>query len=103
LKVKRVNRKIKIALAFALGLAIVQVGAAFAHPLGNFTVNRYAGIIVQPNAINIDYVVDMAEIPAYQEIQQQIGLASDGTPNQLTLEHYRDTKCAEFPSNFALR
>ena len=39
-----------------------------AHPLGNFTVNLYSGIHVVPGEIRIDYVVDMAEIPTFQEM-----------------------------------
>ncbi len=50
----------------ALVLALPAVAAA--HPLGNFTVNRYAALRVEVNAVSVRYVVDMAEIPAYQEI-----------------------------------
>jgi nickel/cobalt exporter len=39
---------------------------AIAHPLGNFTVNRYAGIDLTPGEVRIDYVLDMAEIPTVQ-------------------------------------
>ncbi|MBV9385925.1 MAG: sulfite exporter TauE/SafE family protein [Chroococcidiopsidaceae cyanobacterium CP_BM_ER_R8_30] len=39
-----------------------------AHPLGNFTINHYAGLQVAREGIGIDYVLDMAEIPAFQEI-----------------------------------
>jgi ABC-type nickel/cobalt efflux system permease component RcnA len=42
--------------------------AASAHPLGNFTVNLYSGIHIVPGEIRIDYVVDMAEIPTFQEM-----------------------------------
>ena len=41
---------------------------ADAHPLGNFTINHYAGVQVAPDGVGIDYVLDMAEIPAFQEI-----------------------------------
>jgi ABC-type nickel/cobalt efflux system permease component RcnA len=55
-------------LALPLGLALALLpGAADAHPLGNFTVNHYLGVLVSPDAVNLDYVVDMAEIPAFQE------------------------------------
>ena len=50
----------------ALGVALPAL--ALAHPLGNFTINRYAAVRVAPQALTIRYVVDMAEIPAYQEI-----------------------------------
>jgi ABC-type nickel/cobalt efflux system permease component RcnA len=41
---------------------------AGAHPLGNFTINRWAALHVEAQAVSLRYVVDMAEIPAFQEI-----------------------------------
>jgi len=40
-----------------------------AHPMGNFSINHYAGIRVGRDAIEIRYLIDMAEIPTFQEIQ----------------------------------
>lgn len=42
---------------------------ASAHPLGNFTVNRFARVRVESGAVRVRYVIDMAEIPAFQESQ----------------------------------
>jgi ABC-type nickel/cobalt efflux system permease component RcnA len=39
---------------------------ALAHPLGNFTINHYAGVRVEPDRILLDVVIDQAEIPAFQ-------------------------------------
>jgi nickel/cobalt transporter (NicO) family protein len=50
--------------AFALCLAIA--GTASAHPLGNFTVNHYAGIELAGDRVYIRYVLDLAEIPTFQ-------------------------------------
>jgi ABC-type nickel/cobalt efflux system permease component RcnA len=50
---------------------------AFAHPLGNFTINRYAGIELTPGQVRIDYVVDMAEIPTVQ-VRPQMDADGDG-------------------------
>jgi ABC-type nickel/cobalt efflux system permease component RcnA len=41
--------------------------AALAHPLGNFTVNRYAGLELSGNRVYLHYAVDLAEIPTIQE------------------------------------
>jgi len=49
-------------------LALALPAVAAAHPLGNFTVNRYAALRVEARMLSVRYVVDMAEIPAYQEI-----------------------------------
>jgi ABC-type nickel/cobalt efflux system permease component RcnA len=40
---------------------------AHAHPLGNFTINHYTEVALRPDAIDVLHVVDMAEIPAFQE------------------------------------
>ncbi|MBW3615545.1 MAG: nickel transporter, partial [Actinobacteria bacterium] len=39
---------------------------AAAHPLGNFTVNRYARLEVSAGHVRVHYVLDLAEIPAFQ-------------------------------------
>src|SRR5262249_59940356 len=50
-------------------LAVLAIPAiAGAHPLGNFTTNRYAALTVEPQAVRVAYVVDLAELPAYREI-----------------------------------
>ena len=53
-------------LALALAAAVLMPTAAWAHPLGNFTVNTSTGIRIQPDRVAVDLVVDMAEIPAVQ-------------------------------------
>ena len=44
----------------------VGAAAAIAHPLGNFTVNRYTGSLVSPDHVLLDHVLDFAEIPTAQ-------------------------------------
>lgn len=41
-------------------------GTAHAHPLGNFTVSRYDGLVAGPGRLTVDHVEDLAEIPAAQ-------------------------------------
>lgn len=67
--------------ALAVALAVPQ-GAA-AHPLGNFTVNHYAGIEASGRAVYVHVVLDLAEIPAFQ-----LGAAvrSPGYPTRLARE-----------------
>src|SRR5438876_744816 len=40
--------------------------AALAHPLGNFTINRYSRVEPSGNRVYVLYVLDMAEIPTFQ-------------------------------------
>ena len=51
-------------LAVTLGVLVPTVVSA--HPLGNFTVNQYSGLVVRSNGVDINYVLDMAEIPTAQ-------------------------------------
>jgi nickel/cobalt exporter len=44
--------------------------ASLAHPMGNFSVNHYTKIGVSPRSIEIGYLVDMAEIPTFQEMRR---------------------------------
>jgi nickel/cobalt transporter (NicO) family protein len=86
-----------------LALLIVLVGAvaslalpalAFAHPLGNFTINRFSRIEVSGPRLYVRYVLDLAEIPTYQagridrqayarRIAANAHLAVDGRPAAL--------------------
>jgi ABC-type nickel/cobalt efflux system permease component RcnA len=64
-----VKRVAAVAVAFAAlaCAALVRAGGADAHPLGNFTVNHYAGIEVAGNRVYVRFVLDLAEIPTFQE------------------------------------
>ncbi|MFE0384164.1 nickel transporter [Streptomyces bungoensis] len=53
-------------LTAACALALIPAAAASAHPLGNFTVNRYDGLVAAPGQLRVDHVEDLAEIPATQ-------------------------------------
>ncbi|MCX5138167.1 sulfite exporter TauE/SafE family protein [Streptomyces sp. NBC_00340] len=54
------------ALTAACALVLIPAGQAGAHPLGNFTVNRYDGLVAAPGELRVDHVEDLAEIPATQ-------------------------------------
>lgn len=47
--------------------ALVISADAFAHPLGNFTVNRFSAVEVSGETIYVKQVLDLAEIPTFQE------------------------------------
>ena len=51
-------------------LAVLPARIAFAHPMGNFSVNHYTKIALAPSGINLHYYIDLAEIPTFQEQQQ---------------------------------
>ncbi|HEU5316649.1 MAG TPA: hypothetical protein VFX49_11105, partial [Chloroflexota bacterium] len=73
-------RRVVTALAVVLA-AMAASGAptaALAHPLGNFTVNRYARLELTPQQARVRYVLDMAEIPTFQAMPT-IDANRDGT------------------------
>jgi ABC-type nickel/cobalt efflux system permease component RcnA len=43
---------------------------SYAHPMGNFSVNHYSRITLTSDGVEIRYILDLAEIPTYQEMQQ---------------------------------
>jgi nickel/cobalt transporter (NicO) family protein len=45
---------------------LAWAGVASAHPLGNFTINRFSRIEVAGHRLYVSYVLDMAEIPTFQ-------------------------------------
>ena len=52
-----------------LGVALAAMAlpvAASAHPLGNFTVNRFTRLEVSGPRVYVQYVLDLAEIPTFQ-------------------------------------
>jgi nickel/cobalt transporter (NicO) family protein len=51
-------------------LACALPATALAHPLGNFTVNRYSRLEVAADQIRLRYVVDLAEIPTFQALAE---------------------------------
>jgi len=81
------KRLLLLATLLATGLLYVLVpAAAQAHPLGNFTINRFARVEVAGHRLYVRYVVDMAEIPTLQQVRVRIGglrVRLDGHPARL--------------------
>src|SRR5882724_277144 len=62
-EVRGMKRLVLLSVALA---AVALPVAASAHPLGNFTVNRFSRIEVAGPRIYVRYVLDLAEIPTFQ-------------------------------------
>jgi nickel/cobalt transporter (NicO) family protein len=61
------GRAIVAVVVALIAAAVATPGTARAHPLGNFTVNRYAGIELSGGRVYVHYALDLAEIPSFQE------------------------------------
>jgi ABC-type nickel/cobalt efflux system permease component RcnA len=87
------------AIATALFALLVLTGAALAHPMGNFSINHYTKIVPGGREIELDYIIDMAEIPTFQEIQESGLIPSLGDPS---LAPYLDRQAARLRGGLTL-
>jgi nickel/cobalt transporter (NicO) family protein len=56
----------KLVLLAGLVVALAAPAAASAHPLGNFTINRFSRVEVSGPRLYVRYVLDLAEIATFQ-------------------------------------
>jgi ABC-type nickel/cobalt efflux system permease component RcnA len=54
--------------------------AALAHPLGNFSISHYARLQIERQRIEIYYLLDMAELPTFQVLQEHGMVPEVGYP-----------------------
>ena len=79
-----------------LGLA----GVVWAHPMGNFSVSHYSRIQVGPRGADIRYVLDLAEIPTFQLLQEW---KLDAAGPRSELERRAAEQAAEWTRNLSIR
>ena len=86
-------RVLRLLLLFIL--PATTVGTAAAHPLGNFTINHFSRLEIGSQHFAVRYVVDMAEIPAFQELQS-IGSNGAELPPPAALAAYGERMAARY-------
>ncbi|MFN2481373.1 MAG: hypothetical protein ABR554_07885, partial [Pyrinomonadaceae bacterium] len=62
-------RAIAVALLYVTWIGCMT-GQVAAHPLGNFSINQFARVEIAVERVRVRYVIDMAEIPTFQERQR---------------------------------
>jgi nickel/cobalt exporter len=62
----------KLLVVLIAAAALLAPAAASAHPLGNFTINRFVRVEVAGDRLYVRYVLDLAEIPTYQARQDGV-------------------------------
>jgi len=68
-------------------IAVLAPAIASAHPLGNFTTNRYAALTIEPQAIRVAYALDLAELATYREMSV-VDSNGDGTADPAERDAY---------------
>jgi ABC-type nickel/cobalt efflux system permease component RcnA len=53
---------------FLMSVIVCGTGTALAHPMGNFSINHYSKINISAKSVEIIYIIDRAEIPTFQEM-----------------------------------
>lgn len=95
------RRRLLVVPLLVLGV-LAAPAAARAHPLGNFTINTSASLVLRADEVLVDYVVDMAEIPAFQE-RQKIDVDGDGSLSSEEIAGYRRDACGGLEGGLHLR
>lgn len=95
------GRRTRGALVLAVALLAAVPALASAHPLGNFTINHFAGIRVSADRIDLDVVIDRAEIPTFQE-RQALDTDGDGTLSGTEIETARHAACGTLAADLRL-
>lgn len=91
--------------ALVTGAAVAAVaalaGPAAAHPLGNFTTNTSAALTVGPDSVAVDYVLDLAEIPALRVVQE-LDADGDGAVSTTEGAAFQRDECANLAAGMTL-
>ena len=86
-----------------VGIALLAVaGPASAHPLGNFSINHYAAVHVSAGSVDVDLVVDLAELPAI-EVLREIDTDTDRVLSAAEAQAARGPLCADRSSALQLQ
>src|SRR5207249_11795108 len=64
--VRGVKKLLVLVAVVMSGVALAVPPGASAHPLGNFTINRFSRLETSGPRLYVLYVLDMAEIPTFQ-------------------------------------
>jgi nickel/cobalt exporter len=88
-------------VAATIVCALFVATPAHAHPLGNFTINTSAAIVLAPGRARVDYVLDMAEIPTVQAMPE-LDSNGDGVVADAEASQWARRRAVELTSNIVL-
>ncbi len=96
----RIKRNQRNRVGVVAGLAVVGLSLiatpVSAHPLGNFTVNTAATVVVGPTDVVVEYAIDLAEVPT---LQSSADADDDGRFGNDELSRFAQTRCDDVAGN----
>ncbi|MFB8101526.1 nickel transporter [Streptomyces sp. NPDC056007] len=94
-------RRALATLTLAAVASVASAPAATAHPLGNFSVNHHTGLILRPDRIDAQVVVDRAEISTLQE-RPAIDTDHDGRISDSESRAHAEKTCSDLSGRLHL-
>jgi ABC-type nickel/cobalt efflux system permease component RcnA len=80
---------------------LLAASPALAHPLGNYSINHHLGVHVTRSAVTVTLLLDLAEIPAFQE-KRVVDADADGAVDASEAAAYATATCGEHLSSVAV-
>jgi nickel/cobalt transporter (NicO) family protein len=97
------GRRGRLFVLFALAVfASLLPREAQAHPLGNFTINHYSRLEFTDGRAHLDYVLDYAEIPTFQQ-KGKLDPNGDGKLSEAEAGAYLDASLPSLVKNLHLK
>ncbi len=97
---ERIARPLEVAFSIFVTMGLLFFPpSVLAHPMGNFSISHYSGISVGRGFLEVRYSIDMAEIPTFQEMQQN---GIEARPGDLHLPAYLSAQAARFAQGLQL-
>jgi ABC-type nickel/cobalt efflux system permease component RcnA len=99
MEAKNLARLCCLSIATVLLVTTLTSRSAAAHPMGNFSINHYSAINVEPLKIQVLYIIDMAEIPTFQELHSN---SISPRPNDRATQQYVARTAKTFRNGLSL-
>ena len=101
MKLKFADSPWRVPILLLCVIALILPVIADGHPLGNFTINHYSRLEVGAQQVRVRYVIDMAEIPTFQE-RARMDLNHDNTISAAEQDRYLAEEVAVLQSQLHL-
>ncbi|GIM90324.1 nickel/cobalt transporter [Paractinoplanes toevensis] len=96
----RIRRLLTVLAVTAAAVAFLATPAQ-AHPLGNFSINQYAGLTLSPSRVDVLALADIAEIPTLQD-RPQIDIDGNGQLSPAETAAYAVSECGRYATGLSV-